>query len=169
MQIRRFARWVGSLALILGVTACVVHDTPPVNPGYGYYGPQSYGPGYGPPPGGYGQGYSSEEAPGNGAVGGARATPVRVQARRGVDARAAGAAVGTGRRVVQPAGLLGLGLCNAEGTGDEIGVHPTFAVGMINPWRVMRGVNPCGGCITRFLVPAAGRRRHAAPAPATPA
>jgi hypothetical protein len=38
------------LALILGVTACVVHDTPPVNPGYGYYGPQSYGPGFGPPP-----------------------------------------------------------------------------------------------------------------------
>jgi hypothetical protein len=37
-------------ALLLGVPACVVHDTPPVNPGYGYgmygsYGPQSYGPG----------------------------------------------------------------------------------------------------------------------------
>ncbi|HEX8108657.1 MAG TPA: hypothetical protein VF516_13075, partial [Kofleriaceae bacterium] len=56
---------MGSLALILGVTACVVHDTPPVNPGYGYYGPQSYGP----PPGGYGPGYGSEDAAGNGAVG----------------------------------------------------------------------------------------------------
>ena len=53
MQIRRLARWVGGAALIVGLAACVVHDTPPVNPGYGYYGPQpygpqSYGPGYGP-------------------------------------------------------------------------------------------------------------------------
>ena len=69
MQIRRFARWVGSLSLILGLTACVVHDTPPVNPGYGYYGPQSYGPGYGPPPGGGNKPSDVSEAPGNGAVG----------------------------------------------------------------------------------------------------
>jgi hypothetical protein len=52
MQMRRLARsarWLGSAGLVLGLGACVVHDTPPVNPGYGYYGygaqgypPQSY-------------------------------------------------------------------------------------------------------------------------------
>ena len=68
MQIRRFARWVGSLALILGVTACVVRDTPPVNPGYGYYGPQTYGPGYGPPPSSAPGSDDTGDAAGNGAA-----------------------------------------------------------------------------------------------------
>src|ERR1043165_5471667 len=40
---RRFAARIGGFALLLGLQACVVHDTPPVNPGYGGYG-------YGPPP-----------------------------------------------------------------------------------------------------------------------
>ena len=62
MQIRRLARWVGGAALIVGLAACVVHDTQPVNPGYGYYGPQTYGPqNYGPA---YGPDYAGPRPPG---------------------------------------------------------------------------------------------------------
>lgn len=32
----RSLKWIGSVALLLGVQACVVHDTRPVNSGYGY-------------------------------------------------------------------------------------------------------------------------------------
>src|SRR5262245_50435375 len=47
MQMRRLERFVarmrpglGAAALLWALQACVVHDTPPVNPGYGYgYGP----------------------------------------------------------------------------------------------------------------------------------
>ena len=46
MQMRHLARWIGSAGLVLGLASCVVHDTAPVNPGYGY----GYGqPGYGAP------------------------------------------------------------------------------------------------------------------------
>jgi len=43
MQMRHVARSIGGAWLALGLASCVVHDTPAVNPGYGYYGP-SYGP-----------------------------------------------------------------------------------------------------------------------------
>src|ERR1041384_5081964 len=46
MQMRPLARWIGSAGLCLGLAACVVRDTQPVNPGYGYYG-GTYGNGYG--------------------------------------------------------------------------------------------------------------------------
>src|SRR4051812_26426803 len=46
MQMRLLARWMGSGGLVLGLQACVVHDTPPVNPGYGYgYGSPGYASG----------------------------------------------------------------------------------------------------------------------------
>src|SRR5882757_8589226 len=44
MQMRTLARWIGSVGTVVGLAACVVHDTAPVNPGYGYgYGPAAYG------------------------------------------------------------------------------------------------------------------------------
>lgn len=60
MQMRPLARWLGSAALVVGLgglPACVVHDTAPVNPGYGYgdgygYGPQRFGPAAGDASGG---------------------------------------------------------------------------------------------------------------------
>src|SRR5687767_4495793 len=40
MQLRLLARWIGGVGLLLGLEACVVRDTAPMNPGYGdtYYG-----------------------------------------------------------------------------------------------------------------------------------
>ena len=35
MRMPRVARWIGGIGLATGLAACVVHDTPSVNPGYG--------------------------------------------------------------------------------------------------------------------------------------
>ena len=77
MQMPLLTRWLArcfGAALLVGAPACVVHDTPPVNPGYGYgYGGQGFGPGsYGPPgygPQADGQGGAMGESPANVSVG----------------------------------------------------------------------------------------------------